>query len=85
MSIESREQSSSYLSTKLLSIHNMNNWELYILEKLTIYLDIGQAIRKGVLFDPVRPTTNESSYLYRHDISRPFRSAIKTFNKLGRC
>jgi len=59
MSIESHEQPTSYLSTKLLSIHNVNNWELYILEKLSIYPDVGQAIRRGVPFDPARPTTND--------------------------
>jgi hypothetical protein len=99
MSIESHEQPTSYLSTKLLSIHNVNNWELYILEKLSIYPDVGQAIRRGVPFDPARPTTNDlfpgtALRMYSFlptDLTTldppsllDFRSAIKTFDKLER-
>ena len=99
MSIESHEQPTSYLSPKLRSIHNMNNWELYILEKHSICPDVGQAIRRGVPFDPARPTTNDlfpgtALRMYSFlptDLTTldppsllDFRSAVKTFDKLER-
>jgi hypothetical protein len=77
----------------------VNNWELYILEKLSIYPDVGQAIRRGVPFDPARPTTNDlfpgtalrmysflPTDLTTLDPPRllDFRSAVKTFDKLER-
>jgi hypothetical protein len=89
----------SYLSTKLLSIHNVNNWELYNLEKLSIYPVVGQAIRRGVPFEPARPTTNDLfpgtalrmySFLSTDltSLDPPslldFCSAVKTFDKLER-
>jgi hypothetical protein len=59
----------------------VNNWELYILEKHSIYPDVGQAICRGVPFDPARPTTDD---LFRGTALRMYSFLPKTFDKLER-
>jgi hypothetical protein len=66
--------STNYPASKLLSVHNVTNWDHYVLERMSSYPSLGTAIRKGVPFvltppteDDVYPGTNRKMYQFTAD------------------
>ena len=52
-------QSSTYPATKLLTLTNVTPWNIYLLELLFAYPDMGVAIRSGTPFELIKPTIND--------------------------
>jgi len=49
-------ESTTYPANMLLSINNVSNWDHHLKMKLTAFLDVGSAIRKGTPFILPQPT-----------------------------
>jgi hypothetical protein len=89
-------QSLTYPSNKLLSLTNVTPWNIYLLELLFAFPDMGVAIRSGVPFKLNKPTmldtfedSNTRKYTFRQDgvtldgeSRKDFLSAITTYEKL---
>ena len=89
-------QSLTYPSNKLLSLTNVTPWNIYLLELLFAFPDMGVAIRSGVPFKLNKPTmldtfedSNTRKYIFRQDgvtldgaSRKDFLSAINTYEKL---
>ena len=89
-------QSLTYPSNKLLSLTNVTPWNIYLLELLFAFPDMGVAIRSGVPFVLNEPTmddrfknSNTRKYTFRQDgvtldgeSRKDFLSAITTYEKL---
>ena len=61
----------TYPPTKLLTLTNVTPWNIYLLELLFAYPDMGVAIRSGTSFEPIVDDLFEDTvtrmYTYKRD------------------
>jgi len=75
----------TYPATKLLTLTNVTQWNIYLLELLFAYPDMGIAIRSGTPFELIKSTIDdllEDTVIRMYTYKRDFLYATKDYAKL---